>query len=377
MRRIVLACVMASSFLCAQTRPAPRSATANAPGKPAISFEQLSKSATEARDANRNDEAIQLFQECLKLKPDWDEGLWYLGTLFYETERYREAVESFRHFLAQNRGHGPGWALLGLAEYKCRQYDRALEHLRQAQSLGVGDRKELADAMFYHVAVLESRFEQFHDSLKLLWMMRAAGYPEKVIEQPAGLAALGYALLPEEIPPDRRELARLAGAAAFAMLDQRRPDEEKLFRVMIDQYPNEPGVHYQYGLFLIDEQEEAGARELKREIEITPSHIPARLRLAEYYIKQAHPEEAKALIEAALRLEPKEASGHMLLGEILAAQGDNAGAIRELESARDLEPDRPKIRWDLLRAYKAARRNDDAEKERAAIEKLSKEQNRQ
>jgi predicted Zn-dependent protease len=234
----------------------------------------------------------------------------------------------------------------------------------------------LADATFYHVAVLLNRFEQFHDSLKLLWAMRGAGDPENMLEEPAGLSTLGYALLPQEIPPDRRELIRLAGAATFALMDQRRADAEKLIAKMVEQYPHEPGVHYQYGLLLLGDRQEAGVGEMLKELEISPTHCPAWLRLAEYYLQQSHPDKAKPYVEDVIRLEPKNASGHMLMGEVLSATGDNTGAIRELELAREQAPDRSKIRWDLMRAYTAAGRKDDAEREKAEIQKLSQDQSK-
>jgi tetratricopeptide (TPR) repeat protein len=338
------------------------------------SFEQIARAAEQARDESRDDDAIRLFQEGLKLRPEWNEGLWYLGTLLYEKERFGEARDLLRKFLAQNPKFGPGWAVLGMSEFQTRQHARALEHLRLSMSLGVGDRKQLADSVFFHVALLLTRFEQYHDSLELLWQMRGAGQPQGVLEVPAGLAALGYALLPQEVPPARRELARLAGAGIFALLDQRRAEAEKLFRRMTEEFPEEPGVHYQYGTLLLDDRPEAGVQELQKELQISPSHVAARLRLAEYYLAQSQPQKAQGLLDEIITLEPKNASAHMLLGELLAGKGDTAGAIRELELARDQAPQRARIRWALFRAYNAAGRRDDANREKAAIEKLTQPQ---
>jgi tetratricopeptide (TPR) repeat protein len=341
---------------------------------PTQSFEQISREAQRARDESRDDDAIKLYQQGLKLNPDWNEGLWYLGTLLYEKEHFSRARDLLRQFVAQNPKFGPGWVVLGMGEYKVREYTRALEHLQRGLSMGLGDRKQLADSAFYHVALLLTRFEQFHDSLELLWRMRGAGQSEDLLEVPAGLAALGYALLPQEIPADRLELARLAGAGTFALLDQRRADAEKAFSRMVELYPNEPGAHYQYGTFLLDDSPEAGIRELEKELKIAPSHIPARLRLAEYYLTQKQRERARPYLDEVIRLEPKDPSGHMLTGEMLAANGDGTGAIRELELARDQAPQRLRIRWDLLRAYAAAGRREDANREKAEIEKLSRQQ---
>ncbi len=354
------------------------SAQAVPAGKPSKvlpqSFEQVARAAQQARDENRDDDAMRLFQQGLKLNPDWDEGLWYLGTMLYEKERYGQARDLLRHFVAQDQKFGPGWAVLGMSEYQVREYARALTHLQRSLSLGLGDRKQLADSVFYYVAVLLTRFEQFHDSLQLLWQLRGAGQSETLLEEPAGLAALGYALLPQEMPAPRRELARLAGKGTFALLDQRRDDAGKYFSKMAEEYPKEPGVHYQYGTLLLNDHPQEGIRELEKELEISPSHIPARLRLAEYYLTQSLPEKAQPYLDQIITLEPKNASGHMLMGEMLASKKDGPGAIRELELAREQAPDRLRIRWDLLRAYTAAGRPEDAKRERAEIERLSRQQ---
>ena len=358
----------AALLLASAAALTPQSASAQVP---APSFEQISQEAQKARDAYRDDDAIRLFQQGLTLNPDWDEGLWYLATMFYEKERFSEARDLLRHFLAQNPKHGPGWGLLGLSEYKTHEYERALQHFQRAREFGLENRQELANAVFYHEAVLFIRFEQFHDGLLLLYQMRGAGVAQDSLEEPAGLAALGYPLLPEEVPVQRWPLVRLAGAGTFALMDQRRADAEVLFRKMVQEYPQEPGVHYQFGLLLMDDQPAEGVQEMQKELAISPSHVPARLRLAEYYLAQSQPEKAQPYLDEVINLEPKNATVHLLLGETRAKSGDTAGAIRELELANELTPQRPKVLWDLLRAYQAAGREADVDRVRAEIQKLN------
>src|SRR2546421_1816593 len=125
----------------------------------AATFERISEAANRARDENRDDEAIPLYQQGLNLRPAWKEGLWYLSTLLYEKERYPEARDLLRRFLSQQPDAGPGWAMLGLAEFQTREYPRSLDHLQRAMSLGMGGRKDMAQSVFYFVAVLRTRFE--------------------------------------------------------------------------------------------------------------------------------------------------------------------------------------------------------------------------
>ena len=341
------------------------------PVSKAASFEQLSQAADRARDENRSDDAIQLYQQGLAQRPAWKEGLWYLSTLLYEKERYADSRDLLRRFVARDPQAGPGWALLGMSEFQTREYSRSLDHLQHAMLLGVGDRKEMAQSVFYFVAVLRTRFEQFNESTSLLIAMVKSGQQPDPLVEPLGLAALRMPLLPAEIPADRRELVQLAGRATLAVEAQRQDEAEALFRRMVDKYPEEPGVHFLLGAFLMDLRPADGIRELQREMEISPTSVAARSRLAEQFIKDEKFDHALMLAEQAVKLEPGNSAARLILGEALVAKGDLARGIQELEKARVQMPERVRTHWDLLRAYAAAGRMEDAKREKETIESLS------
>ncbi len=368
---IAAVAVLAFSMAAFPPQAAPaRRATASAPAR--ASFEQLSQAAAQARNEMRDDEAIRLYREALKLRPGWQEGLWYVGALLYENKRYPEARDALRRFLTYDPGKGAGWALLGLSEFQTREYARALDHLQRAMTLGMDDRKVLAQSVWYTAAVLQTRFEKFDDSMGLLIAMVKAGQDATPLVEPIGLAALRLPVLPSEIPPDRRKLVQMAGRAALALESVRHDEAEQLFRTMIAEYPNEPGVHFLYGAFLMGVRADEGVREMRRELEIAPSSVPARLRLAEQYVQQEQVDEALPLAEEALRLAPRNALAHMMVGEVLVAKRDLAAGIQRLEAARELSPETVRIHWDLLRAYTSAGRAEDAKREKDEIEKLSR-----
>ena len=352
----------------AQARPSSTRATSAAPK--AANFDRLARKASQARDENRDDDAIRLYKQCLKIEPSWNEGLWYLSTLLYEKEKYPETRDLLRQFVSYDPEAGPGWALLGMSEFQTREYSRALDHLRRSRSLGLGDRKEMAQSVAYFAAASLTRLEQFDDAMDLLFELVNLGRCDIPVQEAAGLAALRMPLTPAEIPPDRREMVRTAGAAFCVVQMGERDDAEKKFRTLVETYPKEPGVHYLLGTFLTDSHTEEAIRELTQELEISPFHVLARLRLADVYLKQQQPEQAQAFANDALKIEPGEASTHMVYGEVLAAKRDFPGAIRELEKAEQIAPQVVRTRFDLLRAYAAAGRNDDANREKEAIEKL-------
>jgi tetratricopeptide (TPR) repeat protein len=335
------------------------------------SFTRVSQAAVRARDEGRQDDAVRLYRQALTLHPNWKEGMWSLGTLLYDKTQYADARDVLRRLVALNPELGLGWALLGMSEFQTRDYSRSLDHLERAMAQGMGGQKEVEESVFYFVAALLNRFERFDESMNLLMEMVKSGQSAAPLTEPIGLAALRLPLLPSEIPAERKPMIRMAGQAALALEAQHRDEAERLFTEMVADYPTEPGVHFLYGAFLLDVRPEDGIREMKKELDVSPSNVSARLRLAEEYVKEQRLELALPLAQEAVQLDAKRGPAHMMLGEVLVAKGDLAAGIRELETARDETPQTVRIRWDLLRAYTSAGRSDDAKREKEEIEKLS------
>jgi len=235
---------------------------------------------------------------------------------------------------------------------------------------GMGDRKELMDSVFYHVAILLTRFERYDDSMDILQKMLASGSPDPTLVEPAGLAGLRLPYLPAEIPPDQRELITLSGKAVVALQMQRQEEADAEFKRLVATYPNEPGVHFLRAAFLSEMHPEEAMREFERELTISPSSAIARIRLAQQLITAGEFDRALSLAQQAIQLDPKRASAHMMAGEALVAKGDVANGIKELEIARGDDPSIGRVHWDLLRAYAASGRKDEASREKTEIEKI-------
>jgi tetratricopeptide (TPR) repeat protein len=334
-------------------------------------FTRVSQAAVRAREEGRQDDAVRFYKQALALRPNWKEGMWSLSTLLYDKTQYADARDVLRRFVALDPDPGLGWALLGMSEFQTRDYSRSLDHLERAMAQGLGGQKEVAQSVFYFAAALLNRFERFDESMSLLIEMVKSGQAAGPLTEPLGLAALRLPLLPSEIPADRKPMIRMAGQAALTLEAQHRDEAERLFTEMVAAYPIEPGVHFLYGAFLLDVRPEDGIREMKKELDVSPSNVSARLRLAEEYVKEQQSDLALPLAQEAIQLDPKRGPAHMILGEVLVAKGDLAAGIRELETARDETPQTVRIRWDLLRAYTSAGRSDDAKREKEEIEKLS------
>jgi len=329
-------------------------------------FAQLMQSAETAREQGRNDDAIQLFRRALSQQPDSEEALWYLGTLLYENEKYADARDVLRQFMTFRGDAAPGWALLGLCEFQLREYPRALDHLQRAMKQGIGDRKDLAKSVLYNLTVLLTRFERYDESQALF----AFSEPDPSLTEPAGLAGLRLPLLPAEIPPDRRKLVDLAGTAVMALQAERADEAESAFNRLIAEYPNEPGVHFLYGAYVARQHPDAAVPEFERELQISPFHVLARVRLAEQLIARREFDRALELARQAVQLDPKRASAHAFAGEALIGKGDAADGIKELETAEEHDPSVSRVHWDLMRAYTAAGRKEDAQREQQEMKRL-------
>jgi tetratricopeptide (TPR) repeat protein len=334
-------------------------------------FPELSQAADRARTENRDDEAIRLYRQALALRPEWEEGLWYLGSLQYEHERYDDARDLLRRFVALRPDAGPGWALLGMSEFQTREYPRALEHLQQAMLRGMGDRDQMVHSVFYFAAVLLNRLGHYDDSMGMLLRMISSDQDRALLIEPAGLAALRIPLLPAEIPADRRNMVRMAGEAVVAMQTGHYEDAEARFKELEQAYPKEPGVHFVYGAYLMPLHPLDGLRQMQQELAISPYHVLARIRIAEQYLQEQKFDQALPFAQEAVRLDPGRASAHMILGEIYVGKGNLVDGIKELETARDDDPAETRIHWDLLRAFTAAGRAEDAKREKQEIQRLT------
>lgn len=358
------------TYLAAGVFPAPALMGQRPAAAPQDSFDHSLQAAEQARDQNRNDDAIRLFRRALTQKPDSEEALWYLGTMLYEKEQFAEARDVLRQFMTLRADAGPGWALLGLSEFQLREYSRALDHLQRAIALGMGDRKDLLQAVYYNLVILLDRFERYDDSMDLIQKMLASGTPDASLVEPAGVAGLRLPYLPAEIPADRRDLITLAGRAVMAVQMQHYEEADAEFNRLITTYPNEPGLHFLRGAYLAELHPDHAVPEFERELEISPSHVLARVRLAQALISAGELDRALTLAQQAIQLDPKRGSAHMTAGEALIAKGDSSSGIKELEFARESEPSFGRIHWDLLRAYAATGRKEDAAREKKEIERL-------
>lgn len=345
-------------------------AAATPPAKPAPVYAQLLTQATAAREANRVAEAIPLYRKLVRLRPAEGENWWYLATLQYDTDRYPEARDAFRKLVALVPDNGAAWALLGLCEFQTKEYAAAGTHLETGLRIGLGNQPQLAEVAHYHYALLLNKYGEFEKASAELFEFAKAGKEDAAMVVATGLAALRKPVLPSELPAAERELVQQAGRAVYDVAARKAAAAQQEMEALVARYPALPNIHYIYGSYLMFSDADKGLQELRRELEISPRHVPARVGIIVEYLKRGEAAAALPFAKAAVELDPRNFVTHTLYGRALAESGDLAPGITELELAAKLAPDSPQTRVALATAYSKAGRKDDAARERAVFLKL-------
>ena len=334
---------------------------------------KIAAEATAAREANRVDDAIRLYQQALRANPAWEEGWWFVGMLQYDKDRYAECRDAFRRFTTLNKKSGPSFVMLGLCEFQLGQYADALKHIRTGEELGLPEGGQITRTAYYHEALLTTKLENYERALFLLSLLIKDGQDDPSAVAAMGVAALRRPLFPKELPPGDRPVAMRIGQAV-ALGFQRRPVQAReAFDAVVQDHPKLPNLHYTYGTFLLGQDADAAIREWKAELELQPQHLPALVSLAFEYLTRGDADAAAPYADRAMETAPDHFTSRAALGRVLLARGDHRGAISHLEIAAKLAPDSPQIRLALASAYSGAGRQADAARERAAFAALKKQ----
>jgi tetratricopeptide (TPR) repeat protein len=367
---VILAVLLCLAPGFAQSTPNPQPKES-----PDAEFERLVKLADEARLAERFDEAISLYGKALNIRQKWPDGWWYIGAIFYQRDMYPQARDAFQNLVALEPERGPAWAMLGLCQFQTGEYERAAVSLERGRSLGVNDNSELAGVVRYHMALLYIRYEYFENAFDVLNEFVRAGHESPKIVEAFGLTLLRMPFLPKEIPPAQREKLLLAGQAGYNMAARRLEQSRAAFDALLTKYPNDPNVHYAFGVYLLPQDADAAMKEFKRELEISPNHYAAMAQMAFEYLKRDQFNDALPLAEKAVQLAPKLYAARNVLGRVLLELGQVDRSIKELEEGVKLAPSSPEMHFALARAYARAGRKEEATRERETFKKLQDEFN--
>ncbi len=351
---------------------APSYASQSVPG--ASDFGSLSRRASDALQTNPQ-QAAMLYQQALALRPAWAEGWFYLGAALYGTKQYPESRTAFQKAAQIAPQNGAVWGFLGLCEYQVGDSAQALADIRKAEAIGLPDDLKFVSTVRNRAAVICIQSSGFGAAVEQLQPLALLGDNSPETIEDLGLSTLGIPRLPSEIPADKRSLVDLAGRAAWALYAENANDASTLFHQLITEYPNEPGVHYLYGIYLLERDADAARTEFRKELKISPSHVPARLQIAILDIKAGDAESAVKLAEEALKLQPANALSHAVIGRAFVHMQQYEKAVPELQTAVKLAPENAQLHFSLAQAYRHLGRTAEAQKETAEFNRLKPARN--
>ena len=338
------------------------------------SFATLSKRATEARDADRLDEAVGLYTRAVALQPKWEEGWWSLGTLQYDQDRYAKAALDFERVIRLNPANGTAHAMLGLCQFELGKDEPALKNLLAAERFGIVKDEQLRKVTLYHLGVLQLRARKYRNSHDTLQQLAKDGVRTKELSIALGQSAL--LVNPQESSPEETDegtVIERVGEAEELLATKEFDRAKEMYALLVSQFPKYPNLHFAYGRLLLETHEtDEAIEEFQHELGRDPKNVNSLLEIAAVRY-QVDSQDGLKYAEEAVRLAPRLPFAHYLLGLLRLDTGNAAGAIPELEIAQKALPTEAQVYFSLGNAYARAGRKAEAARARAEFRRLNAE----
>jgi predicted Zn-dependent protease len=147
---------------------------------------------------------------------------------------------------------------------------------------------------------------------------------------------------------------------------------------LIESYPNAPMLHYVYGVALasFSRYDEAEVQ-FVAESRINPKSELPYVQAAFVQLQARRPADALVAAQHAVKLAPRSAEAHYVLGRSLLDSGKFEDALRELQPAAQINPSSPEVHFNLAKAYGKLNRHDDEQRERERFAQLNAEMEKQ
>jgi tetratricopeptide (TPR) repeat protein len=342
-------------------------AQTNPPG-----FDNVVRDATAARERDDVPRAIALYGEALRLKPEWPDGWWFLGSLQYEVEGYAAGRDALTHYIGLVPDGGPAWALRGLCEFETAEYAKSLTDLQRGLSLGAARQPSDENFLRFHEALLLTWSGTFERALREYARLARRTGPNPELLIGIGLAGLRMPLLPRDLRADKRDLFMAAGNAAFLFLSGDVSAAEREFQDLFRRFPTAANAHYLYGYLLFPTDADQAITEFRRELEIAPSNAAVEQMLAWDSLMRNQFPEALAYAEKALAEDSSLSIARLAQGRALIETGRLKDGLSLLEKESRLEPDNLEIHFALAKAYSKSGRKEDARRERLLCLQMEK-----
>lgn len=336
-------------------------------------FESLSARAAQARDAGDAAQAVELYRQATALKPNWQEGWWYLGVLQYGANQYSAAIDAFSHVLQIQPKAVPAMALRGLCEFEIAAYDDALRDLDEAVAHGAANDPRNEQILRYHLGQLLTRAERYREALDQYTFFAKEGIDNPDLDAAIGMAGMLTPRLVSDLPAQSRALYEAGGQAAYPLLAGDSTVASQRFAALFAQYPNTPNLHFFYGYLLFpNDTSDLTIDQFQRELAVNPSNGMAQAYLAFTFMIAGQYKEAQQALAGATGGEVSQDIADVVMGRLLAETGEAARGEALLKQVLEHDPNNMEAHLGLASIYSHQGRREDARRERMACLRLEK-----
>jgi tetratricopeptide (TPR) repeat protein len=333
------------------------------------------KRAEAALARGQTDVAEHEFSEILRLDPKNAESYANLGVINFRRAKFQNAKNFFADALTHNPSLTDAKAFLGLTDLRLGATKDGLTLLQETfpkihnQGLKIDagvaiirahqDSKTLGEV----VDVIHELEQTAPKNPEVLYVAYRA-YSQLASEAVAALS---------ENASDSGRLQQILGEAGMTQDDFPGAVEHFKKAAAIDE--KLPGIHYELGLAILTNSQNATAREeAEREFETAlqadPTDSNSEYQLGEIAVLKSDWPLASQHYKRALSLRPDLADARVGLGKVLMRQGKPAEAIPQFLDAIRQEPENEAAHYRLSRAYRTVGRGQEADSESQRFQKL-------
>ena len=323
--------------------------------------------------------AVQEYQLILSVDRHNVPALVDLGVIYFFEGKWAEAASNLNTAVTIGHSLWKPEALLGMAERRLGDVQKAQLHLAEAFPKLKGDRV------------------QVQAGLELLDLFYADGELDKAAEVIATLKRIAPAN-PDVLYSAARIYEDLANQARDSLASAA-PDSGRMYEIMaqhlvnmgkideaIVQYekalqsdPKLLGVHYELGEAFLHRSHQAedldrAEKEFRLAAAENPSDANSRYQIGFICELRDDLGSARQFFSRALQLQPDHAMAHLSLGSVLLAMGEQEAAFPHLLAAARLDPSNPSVHYKLSLVYRKLGHTSDATRESAEFQKLRQNQ---
>jgi tetratricopeptide (TPR) repeat protein len=336
-----------------------------------VGFSDIVANATAARDVNDIPRAVELYRQALKINPQWADGWWFIGSLEYGTGAYPAAIDALSRYIELTPNAAPALAIRGLSEFETNDYQKSLNDIQHALSLGAANQSRNEKILRFHESMLLTRLGRFEDAVRSYGFFAPEEQnPELLLA--VGLAGLRQASLPNDVSPDQQETYRSVGKAALDFMKGDRDGSRAEFQKLFQRTPPIANAHYLYGFLLYSSEPEDAMVEFKHELEVSPKNSAAQVMLAWIPLLKNDGSDALPYAQKAVAEDPGSPSAQLVLGRALTETDNAKDGVEHLEKTEQMQPDNIEVHIALTKAYSKLGRKEDARRERLLCLEMTK-----